>query len=151
MTDVHLDPQSMESGGVEKLRQEILACSVTSNHSNAQRIGATGREELEQENRPDNATSDVPVIAQLTTTKSAEDLQSDHSAQSTAIPARRIKGLRWILIVIAVLSSAFLFALDTTIVADVQPGIIATFGEIYKLPWISVAFSLGTVCANLLW
>ena len=53
--------------------------------------------------------------------------------------------------VIAILSSVFLFALDQTIVADVQPSIIAEFGSINKLPWLSVAFLLGTASTNLLW
>lgn len=55
------------------------------------------------------------------------------------------------LIVTAILSSVFLFALDQTIVADVQPNIIAEFGSINKLPWLSVSFLLGTASTNLLW
>lgn len=53
--------------------------------------------------------------------------------------------------VTAILSSVFLFALDQTIVADVQPNIIAQFGSIEKLPWLSVAFLLATASTNLLW
>jgi hypothetical protein len=45
----------------------------------------------------------------------------------------------------------FLFALDQTIVADVQPNIIAQFGSIDKLPWLSVAFLLATASTNLFW
>ncbi|KAK9421201.1 putative Major facilitator superfamily (MFS) profile domain-containing protein [Seiridium unicorne] len=41
--------------------------------------------------------------------------------------------------------SLLLFAIDGTIVADIQPSIIDTFGEVEKLPWIGVALSLGTV------
>ena len=64
---------------------------------------------------------------------------------------RQLKGISWVLVVISVLSSIFLFALDNTIVADVQPKIVATLGDIAKLPWISVAFSLGAVSVNLIW
>lgn len=53
------------------------------------------------------------------------------------------EGLIIRVIVTATLSSVFLFALDQTIVADVQPNIIAEFGSIYKLPWLSVSFLLG--------
>lgn len=53
--------------------------------------------------------------------------------------------------VIAILSSVFLFALDQTIVADVQPNIINHFGSIEKLPWLSVAFLLATASTNLFW
>jgi len=53
--------------------------------------------------------------------------------------------------VTAILSSVFLFALDQTIVADVQPNIIAQFGSIDKLPWLSVSFLLATASTNLFW
>jgi hypothetical protein len=36
-------------------------------------------------------------------------------------PPRDISGWRWIIVVLAILSSTFLFALDNTIVTDVQP------------------------------
>ncbi len=65
--------------------------------------------------------------------------------------SRKITGLKWVLVVIAVVSPFFLFALDNTIVADVQPKIVETFGDVEKLPWISVAFALGAVSVNLLW
>jgi len=57
----------------------------------------------------------------------------------------------WILVVISILSSTFLFALDNTVVADVQPKIILEFNEIDKLPWMSVAFALGGISVNLIW
>ncbi|KAI9756580.1 MAG: hypothetical protein M1815_003296 [Lichina confinis] len=63
----------------------------------------------------------------------------------------RATGIRWFLIVLAILSSTFLFALDNTIVADVQPQIVARFASIEKLPWLSVAFLLGAVATNLIW
>ena len=63
----------------------------------------------------------------------------------------RPKGFVWILVVIAILSSTFLFALDNTVVADVQPQIIERFNQIGKLPWLSVAFLLGAVATNLIW
>lgn len=43
----------------------------------------------------------------------------------------------------SVFSCVFLFALDNTIVADVQPAIIEEFGNLALLPWISVAFMLA--------
>jgi hypothetical protein len=36
-------------------------------------------------------------------------------------------------------------------VADVQPKIIARFSSIDKLPWLGVAFLLGSVATNLIW
>ncbi|KZF22064.1 MFS general substrate transporter [Xylona heveae TC161] len=66
-------------------------------------------------------------------------------------PPRKVKGWVWFTVVLAILSSCFLFALDNTIVADVQPKIIERFGNIGKLPWLSVAFMLGAVGTNLIW
>ncbi|KAF2848079.1 MFS general substrate transporter [Plenodomus tracheiphilus IPT5] len=64
---------------------------------------------------------------------------------------RTITGFKWVLVVCGVLSSTFLFSLDMSIVADVQPKIVGTFGEIEKLPWLSVAFALGTAATSLIW
>ncbi|KAL4772928.1 efflux pump antibiotic resistance protein [Aspergillus nidulans var. acristatus] len=61
------------------------------------------------------------------------------------------KPISWFLIVFSLLAALFLFALDNTIVANVQPDIIDTLGEIEKLPWISVAFALGAIATDLPW
>jgi hypothetical protein len=66
-------------------------------------------------------------------------------------PARKVTGISWLCVVVAVLAPFFLFALDNTIVADVQPQVVEDLGEIQKLPWISVAFALGAVSVNLIW
>ena len=70
---------------------------------------------------------------------------------SSEKPPRDLHGIIWILVVVSVLSADFLFALDNTIVADVQPKIILDLGEVGKLPWVSVAFALGGVAVNLIW
>jgi len=46
---------------------------------------------------------------------------------------------------ITFLSTTFLFSLDNTVVADVQPAILESFGRIELLPWIGVGFALGTM------
>ena len=53
--------------------------------------------------------------------------------------------------VLAILSSVFLFSLDQTIVADVQPAIVGHFGTVAKLPWLSVSLLLGAAATNLFW
>ena len=76
------------------------------------------------------------------------------STQMETVDARKprsMKGITWFCVVLSLLSSIFLFALDNTVVADVQPSIIKTLGEIEKLPWISVAFALGAISVNLFW
>lgn len=64
---------------------------------------------------------------------------------------RDVHGIKWAFAVIAVLASTFLFALDNTIVADVQPAIVERFGEVNKLPWLSVAFLVAAAGTNLVW
>ena len=64
---------------------------------------------------------------------------------------RELKGLRWNIVVITVLSSTFLYALDNTIVANIRPSIIQSLGQIDKLPWISVAYAVGEVGSNPFW
>ena len=66
-------------------------------------------------------------------------------------PPRDVHGIVWALVVVSILSSTFLFALDNTIVADVQPAIVERFGSISKLPWLSVAFLVAAASTNLIW
>lgn len=65
-------------------------------------------------------------------------------------PPREISGARWLVVVLAILSSAFLFALDNTIVADIQPQIVLQFDAVDKLAWLSVSFIMAAVSTNLL-
>ena len=67
------------------------------------------------------------------------------------IPPRDIHGIKWALAVISILLSTFLFALDNTIVADIQPAIVERFGQVEKLPWLSVAFLVAASGTNLVW
>ena len=56
--------------------------------------------------------------------------------------AREIHGIKWALTVGAILSCVFLYALDTTVVADIQPNIIASLGDFQKFPWLATAYAL---------
>ncbi|KAK7228106.1 hypothetical protein V2G26_000276 [Clonostachys chloroleuca] len=60
-------------------------------------------------------------------------------------PPRTIHGWRWAIAYAAMLSTTFLFALDNTIVADIQPAIIDDFGSVELLPWVGTGFALGTM------
>lgn len=64
---------------------------------------------------------------------------------------QKVTGIKWILVVLSILSSTFLFALDNTVVADVQPKIVDRFGQIQKLPWLPIAFLVAAVSTNLIW
>lgn len=72
-------------------------------------------------------------------------------AQEKPGSARDVHGLSWFLIVCSVLSSTFLFGLDTTIVATIQPAVINRFDALPELPWLFTAFMLGAAATNLFW
>ncbi|KAH8797768.1 MFS drug efflux transporter [Xylogone sp. PMI_703] len=57
----------------------------------------------------------------------------------------------WFLVVTAILSSHMLFALDNTIVADIQPAIIQQFNSADQVSWLSVAFALCSSALVLPW
>ncbi|MCJ1307876.1 hypothetical protein MMC25_001524 [Agyrium rufum] len=65
--------------------------------------------------------------------------------------ARSLHGVKWVIAVTAVLSTTMLFSLDNTIVADVQPSIIDSVGEVSKLSWLGTAYALGSAASILPW
>ncbi|KAK4201971.1 putative toxin efflux carrier [Triangularia verruculosa] len=81
------------------------------------------------------------------------DKEKQEGTEVTAAeaPPPRVTGWKWALAMSAVLSSIFLYALDNTIVAAVQPVIVTEFDSIEKLPWLSVAFLLGATATNMVW
>ena len=76
--------------------------------------------------------------------------QGDVPAPVPAPPPRTISGFRWGVVVLAILSSIFLFALDNTVVADVQPQIVLQFDAVGKIAWLGVAFIMAALSTNLL-
>ncbi|KAI1432591.1 MFS general substrate transporter [Xylaria sp. CBS 124048] len=62
--------------------------------------------------------------------------------------SQAITGGRWFLIVIAVLINTFVYAVDNTVVAVIQPAIVKQFDNLTDLPWVSTGFILaGTATA----
>jgi hypothetical protein len=72
------------------------------------------------------------------------------SAEEVAF-VRKTTGIKWAIVVLAILSSTFLYALDNTIVANIRPGIIRSLGHIDMLPWVTVAYPLGEVGSCPFW
>ncbi|KAI1141437.1 putative efflux pump antibiotic resistance protein [Hypoxylon sp. FL0543] len=64
---------------------------------------------------------------------------------------REVTGIRWFIVVVAVLSSTFLYALDNTVTANVRPSIVETFGRTDVLTWLSVSYPMGEVGSNPVW
>ncbi|KAF7881616.1 uncharacterized protein EAF02_006304 [Botrytis sinoallii] len=72
------------------------------------------------------------------------------SSQPVKLPERKrtIHGIKWVLLVVAILSNLCFYAIDNTIVAVIQPVVVKDLGEVQNLPWISVGFLMaGTATA----
>ncbi|POS86687.1 hypothetical protein EPUL_001834 [Erysiphe pulchra] len=79
---------------------------------------------------------------------------SDNEKGSTDIPDQTIwktKGWKWVAFNFSILSCAFLFALDNTIVANIQPVIVLEFNSVSKITWMSTALLLTAASTNLIW
>ncbi|KAI0002772.1 hypothetical protein F4779DRAFT_622129 [Xylariaceae sp. FL0662B] len=64
---------------------------------------------------------------------------------------RKVKGIAWFVVIAAVLSSTFLYALDNTVTANVRPSIVEAFGRIDFLTWLSISYPMGEVGLNPVW
>ncbi|PMD26911.1 MFS general substrate transporter [Hyaloscypha hepaticicola] len=100
-------------------------------------------------NKETQDVSGKTSIAGQDTDNDTEKQELDTAADE--VPPRDITGWKWGVVVAAILSSTFLFALDNTIVADVQPVIVTRFNAVSKLSWLSVAFLIGAAATNLVW
>lgn len=99
-------------------------------------------QQIESENRGAKPTSEVSPFNQM---------DENEAIQQITFESQRPKGFLWPITVIALLSTTFLFAANTTMVADIQPVIIKEFGEVNKLPWISVSYELAALSVNVVW
>lgn len=62
---------------------------------------------------------------------------------------RKIGGLSWALVVVALLASIMLYSLDNTITANIVPSIVSDLNDATELPWLSVGFMMGGLCVAL--
>ncbi|KAF2759881.1 MFS general substrate transporter [Pseudovirgaria hyperparasitica] len=92
------------------------------------------------------AETETPTVDQTHTEKS--DLAKDLTEPTDE---RKIRGFKWVLIAVLILSNLLFYAVDNTIVAVIQPAIIKAFSNVQDLPWVSVGFTLpGSACALIL-
>jgi hypothetical protein len=90
------------------------------------------------------AISDVAHLSQVPISDMCILDSEQQNAPLDKSSPRAIKGWRWALVVCAILNSLFLFALNNTIVADIQPAIVETFGDIGKLSWLGASGATTT-------
>lgn len=81
----------------------------------------------------------------------APDAEKANGSASPRPSPRNVNGWKWIIVVFSILSSTFLFALDNTVVADVQPQLVLQFNSVGQIAWLSVAFIMAAVSTNLLY
>ena len=77
--------------------------------------------------------------------------KNEQSSPAPSLSGRQLRGIKWILVVASILTSTFLFGLDNTITADVQPAIVSRFDSVSRLPWLSVAFMVAAASTTLFW
>ena len=93
-----------------------------------------------------NASEDISTSPEANSTS---DEKQDEREQPPRPPY--LHGWKWFVCIAAVISSTFLYALDGTIVAVLQPELIEEFGHIQDLSWLSVAFLLCATATNMAW
>ncbi|GES63755.1 major facilitator superfamily transporter [Aspergillus terreus] len=79
-----------------------------------------------------------------------ESSSQNGSTAESEETGRTVRGLRWLVVCVALYITCFLYGLDTTIAADVQGPVIEAFGRVQQLAWIGAGFPLGSVCVILL-
>ncbi len=99
---------------------------------------------------PAESTLDNEKQEQQTPHDTDGDAQVQRDGPSE-LPPRDISGWKWYMTIVAILFSSFLYALDATVIADLQPVIVEKFGGIQKLPWLSLAFLLCATSSSLFW
>ncbi|KAF7190445.1 Phomenoic acid biosynthesis cluster MFS-type transporter [Pseudocercospora fuligena] len=134
-----------EPKGLQCVQASILPCNfhhaaLVLQHSLSQIVEA-----------PTMAPAEKPSLSDAQPTHliahDVESLASIASEPPSELPEiRKLRGLKWFLVVLSILSSVLLYALDNTITADVIPVIVRDMGGIDKLPWLSVSFMIGGVC-----
>lgn len=92
----------------------------------------------EKENTASESPFDRPSSTDNAIETQYQDVGGVKEADAPEEPSPRdIHGLKWAFSCAALLSSIFLYAFDCTVVADIQSSIIAEWGAIDKLPWLS--------------
>lgn len=67
------------------------------------------------------------------------------------VSPRKVHGIAWFLVVTSILMANFLFAMDNTVAANIQPAVVKAFHSLDKLVWLPVAFFASSWGTNFLW
>lgn len=95
---------------------------------------------------------DTPAAKdQIKTVPGPQDDEASGKPDSEPEPGSQYGTVQWLLIVLAVYSSALFYGLDTTIVAVVQGPVVERFGDVEKLGWLGIGFPLGSIATIAAW
>jgi hypothetical protein len=95
--------------------------------------------------------SDAAVPNHIQQSEPNEPLENQDDSVGGVDVQRKIIGLSWAVVVVALISSTFLYALDNTVLATVRPSMVKSLGRIDLLAWISAAYPMTEVGSNPLW
>jgi len=96
-----------------------------------------------------NVGKELETAGGATVTTDPEKATMSISKKDSTQSVRPYKGFRWCLVCVAIYSSAFLYGLDQTIVADIQAAAVEAFGSVEKLGWLGIGFPLGSIATIL--
>ncbi|KPM45413.1 hypothetical protein AK830_g1233 [Neonectria ditissima] len=102
-----------------------------------------GQEDVEKQN---NTPSGANTLLEQS---SDEGIAAPPNPDKQPQPQRKITGVRWFLVCVAIFSANFLYGLDTTIAADIQAAVSESFDNVSQLGWLGVGFGLGATVAIL--
>jgi hypothetical protein len=105
-------------------------------------------DEKENHHAPGNHEKDVEAALPDHNLMPAVSKRSTHPLELTE-SRKHYTGWTWVLTCFALYSSAFLYGLDNTIVADIQSAAVETFGAVDKLAWLGSGFPLGSIAVIL--
>ena len=109
----------------------------------------TAAEDKETTANPLAITTSDDRIGTSPAISSAGDVK--HSDEELLPRPPYLTGWKWIVYMVAIIACTFLYAIDGTIVAVLQPALIEEFDHIEDLAWLSVAFLLCATATNLAW
>ncbi|KAL4921166.1 putative MFS drug efflux transporter [Aspergillus aurantiobrunneus] len=102
--------------------------------------------------KADDDESGLPTVStEVRTSNQLSEKNYSSSDDGQKEEPRKITGVKWILVVTAILSSHGLFALDNTIFANIQPAILNQYQEADMISWLSVGFTLCSSALVLPW
>jgi hypothetical protein len=105
-------------------------------------------DEKEDHHAPGNHEKDVEAALPPHSLMPEISKRSTHPLEQVE-SRQHYSGWKWVLTCFALYSSAFLYGLDNTIVADIQSAAIETFGAVDKLAWLGSGFPLGSIAVIL--